>query len=133
MGYWDVHVHLNVFHRGELASYLTRYSAGKFKITAIDWLKWYVDNNDESVLIIEVKVAHKVVPTAELIAPMGKGHTMQCVWGRNFENNMPSVSSSGVEHKRHTLYQIIILRVSRPCYLTQNSIQQHRHDIIYST
>jgi hypothetical protein len=77
MGYWDVRVRFDVFHRGDLASYLTRYSAGKLKVPAIDWLKRYASNNDGFVLIVEVKVAHKVEPTAELIVPMSKGHTMQ--------------------------------------------------------
>jgi hypothetical protein len=91
MRYWDVCVCFDVFHCGDLASYLTRYGAGKLRIPAINWLKWYASNNDGFFLIVEVKVAHKVVPTAELIAPMGKGHTMQraCKGGQSVPIDCP--------------------------------------------
>ena len=77
MGYWDVGVRFNVFHGCDLASYLTRYSTGKLRVPAIDWLERYASNENGFVLIVKVKVAHKVVPSAELITLMGKGHTMQ--------------------------------------------------------
>jgi hypothetical protein len=91
MGYWDVRVRFDVFHRGDLTSYLTRYGAGKLRVSAIDWVKRYASNDNGFVLIVEMKVAYKVVPTTELIAPMGKGHTTQraCKGGQSVPIDCP--------------------------------------------